>query len=235
MKYIKKYKIFESLNRCVPDNIREDITDILIELKDDGCEIYYQWCKPYIPKKLSKKAIDCIDKYPYISIKNTNYIGTGIINDYIERLNHYLLEFGFYCYLNKKFDKYIIYIKDSNNIYENFKYNDTQQDIHDIIQELIDEDKIRFGFNGPSQKGNFLRIRTKQADIPLYWDDISDYVLRLIDYLGDRIASVRIRKHPNYREDRLDNINTEPGYIDITIDENTNIDFGLWSIAIKWN
>lgn len=114
-------------------------------------------------------------------------------------------------------------------------FNQTKIDIEDIIQELIDSNKIRFGFNETSQKGNFLMIRTKQADIPLYWDDISDYVLRVIDYLGDRIASVRIRKHPNYREDRLDNINTEPDYIDITIDENTNIDFGLWSIAIKWN
>jgi hypothetical protein len=78
-------------------------------------------------------------------------------------------------------------------------------------------------------------IRTKQADVPLYWNDLSDYVLRIIDYLGDRFAITRIRKHPNYRMDRTSNINTESDYIDINIDENTNIDFGLWSIAIKWN
>jgi hypothetical protein len=118
---------------------------------------------------------------------------------------------------------------------ESSSYQETKSDIEDIIQELIDTNKIRFGFNEPHQKGNFLMIRTKQADVPLYWNDLSDYVLRIIDYLGDRFAIARIRKHPDYRKDRTSNINTEPDYIDINIDENTNIDFGLWSIAIKWN
>jgi hypothetical protein len=123
--------------------------------------------------------------------------------------------------------KYLISYKESN------LYDETQDNIRDIIQELIDTDKVRFGFN--SHKGNFLLIRTKQADIPLYWNDISDYVLRVIDYLGDRFASFRIRKHPNYREDRFSDINTEPDYIDVDVNEETNIEFGLWSIVIKWN
>jgi hypothetical protein len=118
---------------------------------------------------------------------------------------------------------------------ESSLYQETKSDIEDIIQELIDSDKIRFAFNEPHQKGNFLMIRTKKADVPLYWDDISDYVLRVVDYLGNRLAIVRIRKHPNYRKDRTSNINTESDYIDINIDENIDIDFGLWSIAIKWD
>jgi hypothetical protein len=121
------------------------------------------------------------------------------------------------------------------DVYEKSNLDVITQDIYDIIEELIDTNKIRFGFNEPHQKSKFLMIRTKRADVPLYWRDISDYVLRVIDYLGDKFAIARIRKHPNYRKDRSSNINTEPEYIDIDIDENTDIDFGLWSIAIKWN
>jgi (p)ppGpp synthase/HD superfamily hydrolase len=128
-------------------------------------------------------------------------------------------------------------IKRFNEMFENSDnlYQETKNDIHDIILELIDTNKIRFGFNEPHQLGKFLMIRTKRADVPLYWSDISEYVLRVIDYLGDRFAIARIKKHPNYRKDRSSNINTEPDYMDIDIDENTDIDFGLWSIAIKWN
>lgn len=118
--------------------------------------------------------------------------------------------------------------------YNESKYNDTQIEIIDIIQELIDDQKIRFGFNDHRQSGNFFMLRTKTADKPLYWNDISEYILRVIHYLGDKIFSVRIRKHPNYRE-VLSVFPSEPNYIDITVDENTKIDFGLWSIVIRWN
>lgn len=123
--------------------------------------------------------------------------------------------------------KYLISYKESN------LYDETQDSIRDIIQELIDSNTVRFGFN--IHKGNFLMIRTKQSDIPLYWNDISDYVLRVIDYLADRFSIVRIRKHPSYRQDRFSDISTEPDYIDVDVNEETNIEFGLWSIVIKWN
>lgn len=123
----------------------------------------------------------------------------------------------------------------SNENSDNYLYQETKNDIELIIQELIDTNKIRFGFNEPHQSGKFLIIRTKKADVPLYWDDISEYVLRINRYLGDRFVNARIKKHPNYREDRSSNINTEPDYLDIDIDEDIDIDFGLWSIVIKWN
>ena len=111
--------------------------------------------------------------------------------------------------------------------YAIFESNNEQNDIRDILLELIDSNKIRFGFNDDNKKGKWVMIRTKEADKPLYWEDISDYILRIIDYLGDRYIVCRIRKHPNYRED----INTDP---DLDINEDTNIDYGLWSVAIKW-
>lgn len=118
--------------------------------------------------------------------------------------------------------------------YAIFESTNEQNDIRDILLELIDSNKIRFGFNDDNKKGKWVMIRTKEADKPLYWEDISDYILRIIDYLGDRYIICRIRKHPNYREDRHSNINTDFDYIDLDINEDTNINYGLWSVAIKW-
>lgn len=244
----------------IPDYIQDDIYEMTWELRDMGYNIGFQWWPPYeTHNKLYKN-----NKYPNINITKTipgdeggleRIKYTDDIKDLFERIKHYLNDNGYnslikfrkinsndYYEIEEITDKGTIHFRIEmisrelyGDVYENFKYNNTQQDIYDIIQELIDDGKIRFGFNEPNQKGDFLMIRTKEADIPLYWNDISDYVLRVIDYLGDRFASFRIRKHPNYREDRVGNVNTEPDYIDVDVNEETNIEFGLWSVGIKWN
>jgi len=250
-----------SKDLTIPYYMQQDLYDMSWELRDMGYNIGYQWWPPYEPDNRLYKD----NKYPNINITKTIPTDEGgleklnyedEIKEFFERIKSYLNENDYNSVI--KFRKVnsadyhkieelngdssihfridMISKKVYGDVYEKSNLDViTQSDIYDIIQELIDTNKIRFGFNEPHQKGNFLMIRTRKADVPLYWNDISDYVLRVIDYLGDRFAITRIRKHPNYRKDRTSNINTEPDYIDIDIDENTNIDFGLWSIAIKWN
>lgn len=110
-----------------------------------------------------------------------------------------------------------------------------ERDIRDILLELVDIDKIRVIFNDPYRNNKFVNIRTSSPNEPIYWDDISEYILRVIEYLGENYTNTRVRKHPNFRDDKARNIQTEPDWIDIEPSENTKIDYGIWSILIKFN
>lgn len=111
-----------------------------------------------------------------------------------------------------------------------------EQDIKDILLELIDSGIVRVAFNDEHRNNKFVMIRTSQADKAIYWADVQEYVYRIIDYLGDNFAQLKVRKHPNYREDRDRNINTEPDWIELNPDvDNSDIDYGLWSVIIKFD
>lgn len=268
MNYLKYFENFESEKilkyiygkdsntSCIPNNLRQDISDILIELEDDGkYEINYQWCKPYIPKNLSKKNIDKISKYPYIEIKGIDSEVDSEVDDNleqcVERLKDFIHDNGYYYQEKNVNDKYKIEFINKDLIKENNSLKKRiHHDIIDIIQELIDSGKIRYGFNDESRKGNFFMIRTSSADKPLYWDEISDYVIRIIQYLKGKNIIFKVRKHPKYREDINLNKDTEPNYIELEINiakngfdysiKNTNtneyidIDYGLWGVVILW-
>ena len=116
------------------------------------------------------------------------------------------------------------------------KLSNIEEDIKDILLELIDSGEVRVGFNDPYRNNKFVMLRTSQADKAIYWEDLSEYVNRIVDYLGDNFTQIKIRKHPNYREDKNRNINTEPDWIEINLDEdNSDINYGLWSVIIKFD
>lgn len=116
------------------------------------------------------------------------------------------------------------------------KLSNIEEDIKDILLELIDSGKVRVGFNDPYRNNKYVMIRTSQSDKAIYWDDVQEYVDRIVDYLGDNFVQLKVRKHPNYREDRNKNINTEPDWIEVnTDDDNSDIDYGLWSVIIKFD
>lgn len=96
-------------------------------------------------------------------------------------------------------------------------------DIKYIIQELIDSNKVLIGY---SDTNNFV-IKTKYADKGLKWDDISEYVLRVVEYLGDRFVIAKVRRLPKYKE-------MGPHLYEIHINEDTYIDFAIFKITITW-
>ena len=118
-------------------------------------------------------------------------------------------------------------------------FDNIEEDIRNIFQELVDDGIIRIVFNTETYKSEgreylFIFVRSTKSDSPLYWDDVKDYFLRIKVYLGDKFDRFRIRKHPKYREDIDKNEDTEPDYVNINIDENTNIEYGLWSVVIEY-
>ena len=62
-----------------------------------------------------------------------------------------------------------------------------EDNIIDIIQELIDTNRVRFGLYS-----KYLTIRTSEADIPLYWYEITDHVLRLIHFVQKTAWLLRV-------------------------------------------
>ena len=87
MKWIKTYKLFESTET----NIREDIKDIFLELKDEGFDVYVAALNHLDPKDVSIKKG---------STFNGTYIGinTFLLEDvyeYILTCKSYLKEKGF--------------------------------------------------------------------------------------------------------------------------------------------
>lgn len=119
-------------------------------------------------------------------------------------------------------------------------FDNIEEDIRSIFQELVDDgiiNKVVFlevnNFHEVSNKINFF-IRTSNPTVPIYWKDIKDYVIRVKDYLGYKFDACIIRKHPKYREDIDKNEDTEPEYVNINIDEETNIEYGLWSVTIRY-
>lgn len=115
------------------------------------------------------------------------------------------------------------------------KYFIIEEDIKDILLELIDTGKVTVGFNSYINNISVM-IRTSQANKAIYWEDLSEYVNRIVDYLGDNFLQIKTRKHPKYRGDKNRNINTESDWIEINPNEdNSNIDYGLWFVIIKFN
>ena len=87
MKWIKTYKLFESTET----NIREDIKDIFLELKDEGFDVYVAALNHLDPKDVSIKKG---------STFNGTYIGinTFLLEDVYEHIltcKSYLKEMGF--------------------------------------------------------------------------------------------------------------------------------------------
>jgi len=116
------------------------------------------------------------------------------------------------------------------------KLSNIEEDIKDILLELIDSGEVRVVFNDPYRNNKYVMLRTSQSDKSIYWDDVQEYVDRIVDYLGDNFTQIKIRKHPNYIEDKNRNINTEPDWIEVNLDEdNSDINYGLWSVIIKFD
>ena len=88
MKHIKNYKLFESTET----NIREDIKDIFLELKDEGFDVYVAALNHLYPKDVSIKRG---------STFNGTYVGVNTflledVYEYILTCKSYLKEMGFF-------------------------------------------------------------------------------------------------------------------------------------------
>jgi 2-polyprenyl-3-methyl-5-hydroxy-6-metoxy-1,4-benzoquinol methylase len=107
--------------------------------------------------------------------------------------------------------------------------------IKDICIDLVDDGLCRIGFNDVYRNDQFLFIRTAIADKPIYLENFKEYILRVIDYLGDSFVQIRYSKHPSYRLEH----EKDQTYYDIKIDnflkDDFNIKEGLWSVVIKYN
>ena len=72
MKRIKSFRLFES-NAYIPDDIRQDIMDMALELKDEGYDVTYNWEKS---PRVRLGSTSNIIVHPCISItKGTNATG----------------------------------------------------------------------------------------------------------------------------------------------------------------
>jgi hypothetical protein len=113
------------------------------------------------------------------------------------------------------------------------KTKEVIEDIKDICLELKDIGLYRIGFNDHWKNNQFLFIRTSDANKAIYLKDFKVYIIRVIDYLGDMISHIKVRKHPSYIED------VKPEYIDINLEdflkESFDLDYGLWSISVYYN
>lgn len=95
MKHIKSFKIFESSTDIIPDDIRQDIMDMALELKDEGYDVTYSWEKSF---RISNLIV-----HPNIGIsKGTNANGQleekiyyGHIKDFCERIKSFLESEGY--------------------------------------------------------------------------------------------------------------------------------------------
>jgi hypothetical protein len=95
MKRIKSFNLFESGTDIIPDDIRQDIMDMALELKDEGYDVTYSWEKSF---RISNLIV-----HPNIGIsKGTNATGHleekiyyGHIKDFCERIKSFLESEGY--------------------------------------------------------------------------------------------------------------------------------------------
>lgn len=110
------------------------------------------------------------------------------------------------------------------------------EDIKDILIDLTDDGLYRVGFNDIYHNNQFLVIRTAITDKPIYLNNFKDYIIRLIDYLGDYFIGLLYSKHPSFRKGDKDINKT---YINIELEDFLKDDFiikeGLWSITVKYS
>lgn len=125
MKFLKSYKLFESSDEKVSDEIFNDINDILLEIKDMGITVKSKSGYYYYPEATVKRPAILIDiesnphDYFYLSRKEGN------ISDCILRLRDYVNGKG--C------DMLMLSVPDDNN-------EDNYQTVSDFIYDYSGED-----------------------------------------------------------------------------------------------
>jgi hypothetical protein len=104
MKYIKSYKLFESVSYSELSDVESDLEDILLEAEDLGYEtVVFYSSELGTPKNENIFQIDTS-----ISVKSYNsYLNINEISDCIDRIIHYMRSKG-------KFENPNIYIKFDN-------------------------------------------------------------------------------------------------------------------------
>jgi hypothetical protein len=105
MKYIKTYKLFESVSDSELSDVESDLEDILLEAEDLGYEtVVFYSSELGTPKNENIFQIDTS-----ISVKSYNsYLNINEISDCIDRIIHYMRSKG-------KFENPNIYIKFDND------------------------------------------------------------------------------------------------------------------------
>ena len=154
MKYIKKYKLFESIHPN--DAIRDTIDDILSPLSDDGIVVDTQ------PKE-KRGVMTGIEIY---ILKNGNSDGFKLTPflDELNHLNDFLEDQGWVLNSDPTvsdreydFDKWIDNVKKSENTYNSVplfyvpKQNDRENVISDLVNDTVidyDKEEITFPFMG---------------------------------------------------------------------------------------
>ncbi len=86
MKYLKTYKIFETINTGLTDEVWNDISDILIELEDLGFSITKDW---FEVKKVGDKLCDDVIEI-IIDLTTKTRFSFKEVEDYMKRLIDYM-------------------------------------------------------------------------------------------------------------------------------------------------
>lgn len=111
--------------RTIPENLREDIEDIFLELRDDGYKLYYNWVPVLSGNEISS------DNYPFISISKFTFN-----DENVEVLSNFKLDDNIKGYISRLesivSDDYELVIKYYNNF--NSKWYNFNIDLYNIAK-----------------------------------------------------------------------------------------------------